>query len=114
LLTWRLLGVVVLSLALVAAVEFIVHRSFTHALKAIKTAFKAEFQTDSGRLNLVAMFIMLFVFILTSLGTEISRAVSKVRQPGADLVVPIITLFCILFLLGCVITVSLLERNKSD
>ena len=103
-----LLEIVVLTLILAAVGAIIIKHSVAEALKALKTAFKAELKTDAGRLNLFGMVLFvvaIFVFNLEQLISDsvsvdgLARSQNRVIAPGILIGLFIIgSLFCVIYL----------------
>jgi len=100
-------------LCLLFVLEIIIHRSFEAAIKALKSAFKAELKSDCGRVNAVVAFIMLLAFLFTHLEDVFIRALAKAGAlpPGRESAVSPLLLG--VFLMGSVFFVGLLEGTKA-
>ena len=102
----------VLYAALVILALFVVERSLTGALKAVKLAAKFEFTTDAGKLNCLAMVLFVVVIVVFNLHPMLSAGLSEggASQSADHVIGPGILIG--LFLLGSILSVLLLEKDK--
>lgn len=110
---WRILTAVGLEILLFIGAAYLLERSLGGALKAVKLALKSEFSSDTGRLNLVGMVLLVFVFLVSNLHEAASNALSPEKPAPADSHVlgPVI-LFGLVFV-GSLICVLIVEtRNE--
>jgi hypothetical protein len=78
---WQVLVVVALNIVLMIAATFLMTHSIGGAIKAVKVALKSEFTTDTGRLNLVGMILLVFVMVFFGLHATLGDALS-VEHPA--------------------------------
>jgi hypothetical protein len=110
--TLQLLLAVSLEAGLLLLVSYLLNHSVEGMLKGIKVAFKGEFKTDAGRLNLIGMLLFAFLYVFSDLHEMIVRTLS-VEKPApveSHLVVGVL-LFGLGFVLSLV-CVMVVESKK--
>lgn len=108
----RLLILVALYIALTILAAIVVERSVDAALKGLRLALRPEITSDVGRLNFIAMFLIVLVMIVFNLHETISNAltVESASQTKDHVIAPAALVG--FFLMGSLICVMLVERKK--
>jgi uncharacterized membrane protein len=102
----------ILEAALAFLAAFIVQRSIAEALKGLRLALKSELTTDVGRLNLIAMILIVFVIVVFNLHEMVASALSVggSSQTNSHVLAPAALIG--VFFIGSLICVMLMERKQ--
>jgi hypothetical protein len=105
---------VFLSILLLAVVSYSLSHSITQAIKVMKSAFKYEFKTDSGKLNLIGLVLLLFLILFSDVHKAAAIALSPTHSFSNQTseFVPVF-LFCLLAT-GSLICVTILEYKTEN
>ena len=106
-----LIEVVLITFLAVGATLLIEH-SLSGALKAVKFALKSEFTTDTGKLNLIGMILLVFIFIFSDLHDYAANALSNQKPAPAENHVLAPVLMIGLLFVGSLVCVLLVEKNN--
>jgi hypothetical protein len=108
---WPLLVAALLYAGLLFVSAFVFSHSIEGAVKALKLALKSEFTTDTGRINLAGMILLVVFFFFSNLHEMVTTALSTERPPGPEehFVAPATLLG--LFFFGSLICVLIMERK---
>lgn len=105
---------VVLCILLFAVASYALSHSVTQAIKLMKSAFKNEFKTDAGRLNVFSSIFLVFIILFSNIDKFLAIALSPTHAlSGQTSEIGPILFFC-LFATGSLITVSVLEYKTED
>lgn len=108
----QLLTVVGLEIIFFILAVFLVERSIEGALKAVKVALKSEFTTDTGRVNLIGMILLVFVYVFSDLHEMAANALAVEKPaPSQSHLIAAVALFGLGFI-GSLICVLLMEKKK--
>jgi len=108
----RILLTAGLEIALTLGAVFLVERSLEGALKAVKFALKSEFSTDTGRVNLVGMILLVFFLVFSNLHEAATRALSVEKPAPAENYVLVPEILFFLGFLCSLICVLIMERKN--
>ena len=101
----------------VLLIERIVHKSFANALSSLVKAFKLEIKTDSGKVNLIGMMALIFLYLFTAVHRIMAELLSTVRPVTTEHETSITTVQLALFFGFSLVVVGWLEhqsRTMSD
>jgi hypothetical protein len=107
-----LIVAVMLEAGLLLLTAYLLNHSMEGMLKGIKVAFKGEFKTDAGKLNLIGMLVFAFLYIFSDLHELAVNALSveKPAPPQSHVIVGVL-LFGLGFVLSLV-CVMIVERKE--
>jgi glucan phosphoethanolaminetransferase (alkaline phosphatase superfamily) len=106
--------IVFLFILIFAAASYILSHSVTLAIKMMKSAFKNEFKTDSGKLNLISLILLIFLIVFLNIHKAAAIALSpthSLSDQTSDIVS--IFLFCLLAT-GSLICLVILEYKTEN
>lgn len=107
------IGMLILEAVLLLLSFVLVEKSFEGALKGVKVAIKSEISTDAGRLNLVALLMLVFLLIFNKLHDSVTTAGNNQHLSGAQEPNPLLQFLMISgFALGSVFCVGLFEIRR--
>jgi hypothetical protein len=108
----QLLLTVALEAGLLVLTPYLLNHSMEGMLKGIKVAFKGEFKTDAGRLNLIGMLVFAFLYIFSDLHELAANALSVEKPaPSESHVIVGVLLFGLGFVLSLV-CVMVVEKEE--
>lgn len=109
---FSVIGPIVLVLVLAIVIERIVQHSFSGAISSIFRSLSLELTTDTGRINLIAMIVLLFAFMFGQIHKELAEALSVVRPVTREAQASISSLHLAIFFVFSVLVVARLEGNS--
>jgi len=108
---WQALVVVCLEAVLTVLAVMMVERSLVGALRAVKVALESEVSTDTGRVNLVAMILLVFLFVFTKLHEIAAKALSAEKSAAVQESMSTAVILIGLFFALCLVCLVILERT---
>ena|SRR5271156_3411159 len=96
-------------LLLLFGLELIIHRSFTGMVRGLQTAFNNEFRTDSGRINVVVVLALLFIFLFERIHGTIEAVMGQLGTRLANHTPPLTGLQVGGFFIGSLVVAGILE-----
>lgn len=108
---WQVLLLAALTVLLMFAAALLIQHSVSGAVKAVRVALNSEFKTETGRVNLVGMILLVIIIMSLHLEDTLANALAVQHPaPSEYRVLAPMTLFFLGFV-GSVICVSLMERK---
>jgi hypothetical protein len=108
----NLLVLIAIYLVLTFLAAIVVERSIGAAFKGLKLALKSELTSDVGRLNFVAMILMVLLMFVFNVHEMFSSALAVGGNPQTKDHVLGPAALVGFFFMGSLICVMLVERNK--
>jgi hypothetical protein len=103
---------IVLNLLILVASMYIVEHSITGALKAVKFAFKSEFKTDTGKINVLGLAVLVVIYVFSDIHEYAANSMSLVKPaPAENRATVAVFLFGFFFILSLI---CVLKMERSD
>lgn len=110
----QILIVVSLEIGFLFVAAYLLNHSMGQMLKGLKVALKGEFRTDAGKLNLVGMLLLAFLYVFSDLHEAAINSLSVEKPaPQSSHLIGALVLFGLGFVFS-LICVMVVERNSTD
>jgi len=111
----RVFLAMVLNLVILVAGMYIAEHSILSALKAIRFAFRSEFRTDTGKINVLGLAILIVIYVFSDIHEYVANSMSVVKPaPTANRATIAVLLFGFFFILSLACVLKMERAAHSE